>query len=188
MDRLIDDKYATLQLTNPTTASNTPTLFGTGLLGGITVGSSDNNRVGNVIRVKKVTFHGVCNNNTQDRIRVIFGWDKQCNGASPAGGELLSQNDVFATYNHDTVVGAGGGRFNIEKDHIYMIEPKITATPDYHEIKFTWTGDKIVRYDTSAGTIVDVVSNNFFGLAVCAVGSAGGSSITGYFDVTYNDA
>ena len=188
MDRLIDDKYATLQLSNPTSAANTPTVFGSALLGGIQQGTSDGTRVGNLIRVKKITFKGTVTNTTSDRIRILFAWDKQTNGAAPAGGEIITVNDVHGPYNHDTIVGEGGGRFDVLYDHIHVIKPPFSGSLDNHEISFTWAGDKVVRYDTNGGTIADIVSNNFFGVILPVLGSAAGSSLTGYFDVMFNDA
>lgn len=183
-DRLVDDKYISLAITDAT-ASAAGTVNGN-LLFGIVQGTSDSQRVGNHIRVKHVTLKGNWADTVPNNGRIIVFWDRQPNGAAPAFGELITSPSINGMYNHDTVVGCGGQRFTVLFDQRVVIQPEIAATATVK--LFGYKNHKqnvVVTYDTTAGAITDMVTNN---LCVAYIAAAATMDFVCNIEVCYTDA
>lgn len=183
MDKVIETKY-----TNISIASANIPLAGVvngSILCGITQGLTDGQRTGNHIRVKEIAIRGSFSDSVPVLGRIILFWDKQPNGAAPAFGELISQADVNGTYNHDTVVGAGGSRFKILRDQRVALVPEIAATADIKLFRASVKCNEAITFDGSTGTVTDMVTNN---LCVAFIASAATMDFGGYIDIAYTDA
>lgn len=185
MDRIIEKKYVdgTVTFTNAPVAGTVNANY----LCGITLGTSDTSRTGNTIRVKRITIKGQFNNsgisNYWDN-RMIAFWDRQPNGAAPTNSTVISQASVHGPYAHDYVVGWGGSRFEIVSDKRTCANAQLATTGTVVKYEMKWKGNKVVRFSGNAGTVADMVTNNFClmmqGDAVC--------DFVGYMTIEYEDA
>jgi len=182
MDRVIETKYVdgTVGFTNPGANGVVAANF----LCGIMLGTADNTRVGNNIRVRRIHFKGWWGGGTEGVLRLGFYWDRQPNGAAPAAADILQADGVNAAYNHDTVVGSGGARFSVVKDTRSLLHIAYGTGTTLVPVTMTWTGDKIVQFTGNSGTVADMVTNNFIVMA----NGDGGADLTGELSVEYQDA
>lgn len=186
MDRIIDKKYVDGAVTF-TNAAAAGTIVAD-LICGITLGTADTNRVGNTIRVKKIWLRGTWKpdptNNAQD-LRMLCGWDRQPNGAAPTNTTILTQSLPYAPYNHNYVVGHGGSRYEITSDRRLVSNVNASGIGQFYKYTYTWKGNKVVRFGGNAGTVADMVTNNFF---VMMTAIDGISDFNGYVTIEYEDA
>lgn len=187
MDGFHEPKFKTTAISAPTFAANTATIFADGGIYAITQGTTDTTRIGNAIRVQYVRFRGYCNNSTNpERLRVIAFWDRQAQGGTTASDVLAATNDVFADYNHDTVVGFGGSRIEILYDRQIMLLPNYSTAATYTPVNVWWSGNKVVHLDNSTGTSSDLADNNF-GMLIVAASASTATTIQGNLFVKYRD-
>lgn len=158
-DRLVDDKYYSVAAADSTTAT-TGTVSSQGICYSIVQGTTDQNRIGNHIRIKELSFKGHWLDTVPNVGRMIVVWDKQPNGAHPAFTDILLAADYNSPYNHDNVIGCGGQRFNILWDQRVVIEPQITAQGNRKLFSGKIKLDKVVTYDASANAVTDLVTGN----------------------------
>lgn len=174
MDRLVEKKYGT-KVVGSVVAGTTGTVSSLGMES-IVQGTTDSTRVGNLIRLSYIRITGSVNDTTaaapypQGWIRWAVVYDKQTNGATPAVGDILNTPSVYSNWNHDNVVGAGGGRFEVLKYGTvhYTCNAGNTsaannAIPLAINIKLK---GKLVRFDASTGGITDLVSGGLFLLTI----------------------
>jgi len=135
--------------------------------------TTDNTRIGNKICVTNFNFKGSVALNTKvsalaHRVRYIFGWDLQANGAQIVASDILKYYTATpagelmnAFRNLDQVE-----RFKIIKDKIVVLNPLATnaGTITQHEVPFkcSWRGDMPVHYSSTAGAITELRSANLF--------------------------
>jgi len=155
------------------TATNATGAMTPGFLS-IAQGTSDVQRVGNLICVKNFNFRGVLtfqgvNTMYPQRVRVVFFWDFQANGAvstigdmfkGPISGAVATRQECEPFRNLDNV-----SRFKIIKDKTFSYHPNSqNATPisngQQFPIKVSWKGDMPVHYSSSAGAITEMRSEN----------------------------
>lgn len=184
MDRVLEPKYTTLQLTQSNITSAGVVLATP--LGFITQGTTDASRTGNMIHVKRIRVLGHFGDSTASPStvnRFIILWDRQPNGAAPAFGEIIATNDVNGPYNSDTVVGWGGDRFTIIHDTRTTIWQESTGG-NLPLVQYTGKQNKVVKYDTNTGAVADLVTNNLV-LVWCSSGST--ADFAGYLTVEFVD-
>lgn len=182
MDRVVEQKYFAVNTGNiASTTGGTVTSLGSF---SIVQGTGDNQRTGNNIRISDLTFRGVVSDTVANDIRVIIFYDRQANGAACVSGDVLNTSTVFATYNTNQVIGAGGTRIKIVYDWTYAINPAGTIR---HEVakKFIKNAKAIARYTGTAGTVSDILENN---LQVLVIAGAATGGLTCYSVIHYTDA
>jgi len=158
--------------TTPTTGANNSTgaIFLT-----IAQGSGENQRVGNKICVTNFNFKGVLQVNSRAtttgcRVRYMFVWDMQANGAVFTAANLLNV-DAGATANAQSTMLVNAfreldevARFKVIKDKTVFLNPVATnaGTIATHEIplKCSWKGEQVVHYSGANGTIGELRSAN----------------------------
>lgn len=186
MDRIIDDKWndTNCGATNPAVTGAVSASY----LCTIQQGTSDVTRVGNVIRVRRLKMKGFWSAGVAEICRLVVLWDMQPNGAAPSIGDIFvtATPNVTTCFNHDTVSGYGGARFQVLFDRTSTLEPDdtTTGTTDYVTVSFDKKMNKIVRFDGNAGTVADMVTGN-----IVIVHFGGGTcDFTGTLTTMYQDA
>lgn len=185
MDRVVEKKYADGNVSISATA---PGAVGADYLCGITLGTSDQQRVGNNIIVTKIILKGRFETPTTANngdYRLVCGWDRQPNGGSPTNTDILATSAAYSNYNHNWVVGSGGGRYDITCDRRKVWNSAIASTAQKYPFTYTWTGRKIVRFYGNAGTVSDMATNNFF---VLVEDAAATGVFAGRITIEYQDA
>lgn len=183
MDRLVDEKWQDTTLTFNNIAS--AGVVGAGYFGTIQLGTGDTSRTGNNVRVQKMLIKGHFSDTATGKYRIIVGMDRQCNGAACTASDVLSSVSTNGPYNHDTVVGWGGSRFEILSDVRGELNLQVAATALINRYFFYKNKPYVVRYNGNAGTVSDVVSNNLFLLLVSDNSTV---DFTGVLTLMYTDA
>lgn len=186
MNRLVEKKYVdgTVTFTNATAAGTVAANF----LCGIQLGTADTSRVGNNIRVTRIWVRGEWSMDgsfARGDCRIVAGWDRQPNGAAPTNTTIVAQSVPYGPFNHDYVVGHGGSRFEIVSDQRKVWNLQIAASGMYFPYRMLWRGSKLVRYSGNAGTVADMVSNNFF---IVMQDPNAVNDFAGYITIEYEDA
>lgn len=136
-------------------------------------GSSASTRTGNQIHLSLLTMMGnasIAAASAGDLYRLIVGWDTEADGAAPAVTDVLETAAFTATYNRDKV--KPGGRFMILTDKIIQCNAMTAVTGAVvHPIRYTRKLDKVVYYQSNAGTISDVLKNNLFTIQITLNGT-----------------
>lgn len=159
-------------------------------------GTSDATRVGNEIDLVSVTVRGTISDSTAAPgpypagwIRLVLFYDKQTDGTAPTVTNVLEGASVYQPFNHDYVVGHGGGRFNILQSKLIKYESHAVANAaDNTVIPFVMhakLSGKLVRYKGNAGTVADVASG-YIGLL--AIGLNATIQTYTIFDTCYQDS
>ncbi len=126
--------------------------------------------------------------NTSDEVRLICYLDKQCNGATAATTDILESANIHSFNNL-----ANKGRFRILMDKKFdMVCPSgggDGTTEDYGEdsISFEWH-KKLhlpIEFDSTAGAITEIRSNN---IGVLALSAAGLCSLNSKCRLRFSDA
>lgn len=169
------------------TATDATAAFTPGFLA-IARGTGDTERVGNLICVKNFNFRGhlfyeLVNANQSARVRVIFFWDLQANGAVPTIADLLEgpvadasnnvRKEIDGFRNLDNVA-----RFKIIKDKTYTYNATSLVTGPYSTaislpVKVSWKGDMPVHYSSNTGAITEMRSENLSFVVFSDTGDAG---------------
>lgn len=169
------------------------------LLKGITQGNDESDRVGRKITVKKVLMRGsfVAAPTTDAtlgvrRARVIVYWDKQCNKATAAVGDLVE----VSTQGIDAFRNLGNkDRFVFLYDEIHDLNFQTTgqdAAGTFDTIEFTKTISCYkevnipIEYVANAGAVADLSSNNI-GVYGCLDGGNDTVSFGATFRIRYTD-
>ena len=125
------NEYLQTTFTPSASGNIVPILGGNAASGtGIALGDDDNERDGDVIHVKTLSFRAELkmpdgasainsNLNSSDSIRFLICYDKRPDGAFPAVSEVLNSTDVLSAYNHDNT--RNGGRFRVLYDKTFDI-------------------------------------------------------------------
>lgn len=185
MDKLVEVKYyqGTMAITD---ISASGTVHG-GTLSSIQQGDGDSQRDGNIVKLKSYSFRFDISDaiSANSIVRVILVWDKQCNGANGTVADVLATTASNSGYNHDLVVGHGGGRFNILFDKTYTLRPSIATTSTVQHVTGSVNLEgKHARYDANAGAVTDLTSGNIFWIFI---GSGATADMAGYQTIKFVD-
>lgn len=188
MGRLIEKKYVdgAVTFTNPGTGG----AIVANLICGIQLGTSDTTRTGNTIRVTKIWLRGELQGDTtatRADSRIVCFWDRQPNGAAPSVANIMQQSNTYSPFNHDMVVGQGGSRFEIVSDKSYVWNQPVSGAATFYprRYSFFWKGSKVIKFGGNAGTVADMVTNNF-GVLMQDAGTV--NDFAGYVTIEYEDA
>lgn len=166
MNRLLEIKTYNQAPSGNITPGTGGTMTG-GLCNAITQGDGDNQREGNVIHIKKLSFLFTAFDTVPSLVRVIVFIDRQSNGSTPTVTDVLDSASYLSQFSELTVVGHGGTRFSILMDKTWTINPQITATAGYGaHITKTFKLKMPVTYIANAGTAGDVSKNNIWLLSI----------------------
>lgn len=134
-------------------------------------GTTDDDRTGNFVRRTRLTVRMLANTVADTlapvMFRVIFFYDKQTNGATPAVADVITSGTggMLAGYNPNNVLGYGGTRFRILKDSFFVINPDTVVDASNTLARgrvwtWVWHGAKLgtIQFDADAGAITDIVS------------------------------
>lgn len=137
-------------------------------------GSSAVTRTGNQVHISMLDITGVGSiavGSAGDLVRIIVGWDTEPNGTAVTVGTVLESAALQAAYNKDQV--KPGGRIQIISDKTMDLNA-MTATVGNRltPYRFKKKLDKVVYYQSNAGTISDVLKNNLFVLSISLSGLA----------------
>lgn len=172
MKRILEDKHCY------PVASVTPATTGTVIsaqLYDIQQGTQVLDRTGNMVHTKQFERREVLYDTAPNQIRVIWFWDRQCNGALPAVGDVLLVANWNSVYNSTNVVGCGGKRFEIISDRTYVINPTVSAQQQTVHHHATVRKEKVITYNATAGAITDLVSYNLVAVVICQNSSVNAS-------------
>lgn len=183
MQRLAEKKHLTTSIgLNPIGAAGTATNLVV-----MSQGNSATTRVGNQIHISELEFVlGLFTPAAAAAadIRVIVGWDHESAGGGVTITDVLESANWLSCYNKDKV--KPGGRFQLLLDRfITLNNGSATVTTATAVLHRKWKLDKVVFYQSNAGTISDVLKNNLFVLQISANGtevSAGNAQIC-YTDI-----
>lgn len=169
MKRAIEKKYITV-IGGTNVATTAGLAIGAGVES-IQQGTTDSTRVGSEITLSYVTVRGTVGDSTaspgpypEGWIRMALVYDRQANGAAPTVSDIATS--VYAPWNHNAVVGHGGGRFQILKSKIVHLKTDAVAqAADSPNVPFVmhhkFKGEK-VRYQNSTGTLADVLQGTLY--------------------------
>jgi len=142
----------------------------------IVQGTTETTRVGGKINITNVNFRGQIlglndASGAPEVVRIVWLWDKQCNGAAPVALDVFQQDVMNAFLNMDNV-----DRFQVIKDKMYCID--ISAYDVASDLAFSHS--KIfklnlkcsvpIHYSSTTGAITEIKSNNLI-MMYCAVGN-----------------
>lgn len=172
--------------------SSTETLV---LLNGISLGSTDNSRIGQRIRVTKIEFNGFMSLNPaasggSDTGKVSLFIDKQVNGGVCQFAVAIN-SDVGAPYtdNGNSMMlknAAHEDAFYIIKDWDYTLDANAGVSgawqADIMRFKCEVPINRVVTYDNSnAGTVADIITNAIYlGFEGAHTSGGGGTSTLAY--------
>lgn len=170
MQRLAEKKHLT-------TAIGHSPIGGTGVVDSLVIqsqGSSATTRTGNQVHISKLTlecFAGLAAAaNSSDNYRMIIGWDTEANGAAVGVTTVLETAAATGVYNRDQV--KPGGRIQILYDKWVTINnTAATVTTPGVILRVHKKLDKVVYYQSNAGTISDVLKNNLFVIQISGNGT-----------------
>lgn len=133
-------------------------------------GTSATTRTGNQIHLSLLTveaFLYLAAGSTGDTIRTIIGWDTEANGANVTVSTVLESASPAACYNRDQV----GKRIRILADRVDNVNAMTATVGTLNKTyRLQRKLDKVVYYQSNAGTISDVLKNNLFYLTISANG------------------
>ncbi len=154
----------------------------------IAQGTTEITRIGRKCTIKGINWRYVitlagstASGDTTDVVRVILYLDKQCNGATAAVSDILESGD-FQSFNNL----ANKSRFRILSDKNYTLKARSGGgdgtTEDYGEDivvdSFYKKCNIPVEFDSTAGAITEIRSNNLGVLLISQTGKTGfGSKI-----------
>lgn len=137
----------------------------------LTVGDLPTSRTGNQISATSIQWRGRISNSaaatTSNVVRMIIGWDAQCNAANPTAALLLENGIVTplvsAPYNHNN-----SKRFRILYDKRFNVGAKnATQTIDNVLVGGKIKLSRPIKFnDVGGGTVADVTTNNLFAMFV----------------------
>lgn len=164
MQRLAEKKHLT-------TAFGGASISAAGVVSSLVVmsqGSSATTRTGNQVHISDLTVTGnlvIPAASVGDMHRLIIGWDTESTGSAPGVTDILETSTIQSCYNKDKV--KPGGRFQIIHDTTKVVNAMTAVTGTaFGSVKFHKTLDKVVYYQSDAGTISDVLKNNLFTLQI----------------------
>lgn len=180
MQRLAEQKHSTTAMgVNPIPAAgavNSAVIM--------SQGTSATTRLGQQIHISRITLEALLFTaaaTAGDTVRTIIGWDTESNGANVAVTTVLETASPAACYNRDQV----GKRIQILMDRVDNVNVMTQAVGTMNKtFRVNKKIDKVVYYQSNAGTISDVLKNNLFYLQVSA-NAAVGSIVN--FQICYTD-
>ena len=178
---LLDPKFfdQTYNMPNLTSAGTINT-WGYGCI----MGTSVNQRVGQKIKINEFNAKVLVSDSAQTRVRVIFFFDRMPGGAAPSKGDIMNGSGIDESYNHYNVIGSGGSRFQILDDRRINVQPLFSGATRCYNYSLSKKGLKtIVRFDSNAGTVSDIVANNI-GVLAWSDGTTADVSFTSYYKYT----
>lgn len=152
-------------------------------------GSSAVTRIGQQIKARSLSFHCLIQSPAamaSDVIRVIAFVDRQPNGALPNVLDIMTTSTPPSSYNMDKVDHLGHRfRFKVLLDKTYEVfNSAATVTtrqvPCFFELKL----NHIIHYQSNAGTIADLLSNN---IGILVTTNSGNCSLNGEAMLCYTD-
>lgn len=186
-----EQKYVEL-ISTGTSVSSTETLV---LLNGISLGTTDNSRIGQKIRITKLEFNGFMSLNPaasggSDTGKVSLFLDKQANASATAFAVAIN-SDVAAPYTDN---GNSMMLKNATHEKVYYIIKDWDYTLDANAgVSGAWQADimrfkcevpinRVIVYDNSnAGNITDIISNSMWlGFKGAHTSGGGGTSTIAY--------
>lgn len=184
MERTLERKYRTKAHSGVSPGTG-GTFYSVGIPD-ITQGTGDDNRVGNEVRILKVTLNGLVYDSAAaaGNCRILLIEDHQYNGGNPNVTDILQSSATYTNYNHNNVIGYGGARFKILADKFYTTDWDIAATPTFKKIAFMARPKCIINYGASTGASTDVIAKNVY---VLALGFSGTTTFTINCDVEFVD-
>jgi len=158
----------------PTTVAGTATIHSTFLA--IAQGTTEVTRVGGKINVCNINFRGEIlglndNSGAPEVVRIIWLWDKQCNGAAPVATDILAADNINSFLNMDNT-----DRFQVIKDKMYTVDVSAydvasdLAFSHSKIIKLNYKCSVPIHYSSTTGAIAEIKSNNLIFLAI-AIGT-----------------
>lgn len=173
--------------TNDTTVASAGAILNSGTQVVISQGTSQSQRIGRKVCLKNINWRYNINlpsaalmTSTSDMCRVILYWDKQANGATAAGADILTSVNVYGYNNLSNM-----NRFIILYDKVHSIN----ATAAVYNGAAIETGsrdqwysvykkvDIPIEYSGTDGTIDEIQSNNIGVLLVSEAGLCGFESV-----------
>lgn len=168
MQRLAEKKHST-------TAIGGAGIAATGVVNSLVImsqGTSATSRTGNQVHLSLLSMCGnasLAAAAAGDLLRIIVGFDHEANGANPGVTDVLESAALTACYNRDKV----GKRFTILSDTTRRLEQQAaTITAPTIPLKLGRKLDKVVFYQSNAGTISDVLKENLFVIQISLNGLA----------------
>lgn len=183
MRRLAEHKHLTTALTA------TPVLAAASITSAVIMsqGSSALTRVGNQIHISEidveVQYTATATGTAGDWVRTIVGWDTESNGAQVLIGNVLEATGLTQPYNRDQV--KPGGRIQILLDRLTDCNVMTSSVGLCQKmLRYRRKLDKVVMYQSNAGTISDVLKNNLF---VIQLTGSGLVNATGNVQICFED-
>ncbi len=171
------------------------TIIEAGSIINIAQGTTQNERIGRKIVIKKIAINirvflnlQSAMNLTADEFRIIIYQDKQCNGATAAVGDLLATGDIQSFRNLTET-----GRFKFLYDHKVQLNCKVItinaadtiATGVFAKSWAHYIDCSIpIEYDSTTGAITEIRSNNI-GILVISHNSIAQSDL--HWRIRYTD-
>lgn len=169
----------------------------------IAAGQGVHQRIGNKVTVVNANFRGDITGWSgayaglaSQRVRTIWFWDTQANGATPTVSDVLAQTpgDPPTAPTIDSFRNMEQApRFIILQDKTHVFNHLATGgaagtmIENTKQVKFSWKGVSPIHYGNSGGELAGIRSNNLCLLIICEV-SETGSQFTGTCRVKYTDA
>ncbi len=161
----------------------------------IAQGTTDSTRIGRSICVHDIMVDGrvelpasTATSNSENLVKFHLVLDKQCNGADAAVADVVT---VAAAGMHSYRNLANAKRFQILATKVVRLQATIYGNgttnkggPVAVPIKIYKKGEWPISFNSTAGAITEVESNNLFLMAVCAT-SAGPPTFTARFRLRY---
>lgn len=168
MDRMVELRIYDYGPSSQLAAGTAGTVFNYIPLSSITQGTAEGSRTGNAIRITRLYIRGAfIVSDTRSILRLIVVKDMQSNGGTPAVTDVLQTASYLSHYNSKFVTKVGGSRFVVLRDVVFYTQQSIVSTTCGGN--FEWdlsSAGCVVTYSGNAGTVADVVSNNFFVMAI----------------------
>lgn len=156
-------------------------------------GVTESTRIGRKCTLRAISFRYVVQlkpttntNNTDDGLRVIVYWDKQCNGTAAAVTDILRTAD-YLSYNNL----ANKERFRILKDQFVDLHSTAGggSTASFGEIGFTkqmhLKCNIPIEFSGVTGAITEIRSNN---IGVLLISDSADVSCEGLVRIRYSDS
>ncbi len=161
----------------------------------IAQGTTESTRIGRKCTVKSINWRfivqlaaGLVTTTTSDVVRVILFLDKQCNGATAAAGDILETTTDYQSFNNL----ANKNRFRTLMDRSYNLNASSgggnTGSATFGEFaihdSFYKKCNIPIEYDSTAGAITEIRSNN---IAVLLVSQGNSSSFISSMRIRFSD-
>jgi len=129
-------------------------------------GTTQNDRIGNKIRLKNIRVHGFISLGatavTGNRVRIMLVRDSQANGSMPAVADVMQQTNIDSFINMDNTT-----RFKIIKDRFIDLNPGngdsgATSIVLIKNFKMNHKAFQRIDYSSTTGAISELKSYNYF--------------------------